>query len=131
MFITNNHDSFHLWWHENFVSHQNVSKDYGQDCLKFFFFAFYFLISSFNCLKHSSFLTEFYFILLENVIHQTSKAFNIKFGPQWKDRRSSSEVKQIFVLFCQLLALILGSNCIKPLRVSKIVKEIRFEGAWW
>ena len=31
MFITNNHDSFHLWWHENFVKHQNVSKYYDQD----------------------------------------------------------------------------------------------------
>ena len=32
MFISNNHDSFHLWWHENFVKHQNVSKYYDQDC---------------------------------------------------------------------------------------------------
>ena len=31
MLITNNHDSFHLWWHENFVKHQNVSRYYGQD----------------------------------------------------------------------------------------------------
>ena len=35
MFITNNHDSFHLWWHQNFVKHQNVSKYYGQDCIYF------------------------------------------------------------------------------------------------
>ena len=32
MFITNNHDWFHLWWHENFFKHQNVSKYYDQDC---------------------------------------------------------------------------------------------------
>ena len=32
MFVTNNHDSFYLWWHKNFVKHQNVSKYYGQDC---------------------------------------------------------------------------------------------------
>ena len=32
MFITYNHDSFHLWWKENFVKHQKVSKYYGQDC---------------------------------------------------------------------------------------------------
>ena len=31
MVITNNHDLFHLWWHENFVKHQNVSKYYDQD----------------------------------------------------------------------------------------------------
>ena len=33
MFITNNHNSFHLWWYKNFVKHQNVSK-YDQDCRK-------------------------------------------------------------------------------------------------
>ena len=32
MSIANNYDSFHLWWHENFVKHQNVSKYYDQDC---------------------------------------------------------------------------------------------------
>ena len=32
MFITNNHDSFHLWWNENLVKHQKVSKYYDQDC---------------------------------------------------------------------------------------------------
>ena len=26
------YDSFHLWWHENFVKHQNVSKYYDQNC---------------------------------------------------------------------------------------------------
>ena len=31
MFIANNHDSFHLWWHENFVKHEHVSKYYDQD----------------------------------------------------------------------------------------------------
>ena len=40
MFITNNRDSFHLWWHENFVKHQNVSKYYGKDCLKNFLLLF-------------------------------------------------------------------------------------------
>ena len=32
MFLTNNHNSFHWWWHENFVKHQNVAKYYDQDC---------------------------------------------------------------------------------------------------
>ena len=30
MFITNNHDSFHLCRHKNFLKHQNVSKYYDQ-----------------------------------------------------------------------------------------------------
>ena len=32
MFITNNHDSFHLWSKENLVKHQDVSKYYDQGC---------------------------------------------------------------------------------------------------
>ena len=32
MFITNTHDSFHLWWKENLGRHQKVSKYYDQDC---------------------------------------------------------------------------------------------------
>ena len=32
MFITNNHASFHLWWNENLVKHQKVSKCYEHDC---------------------------------------------------------------------------------------------------
>ena len=32
MFITNNHNSFHLWRKENLVKHQKVLKYYGQDC---------------------------------------------------------------------------------------------------
>ena len=32
MFITNNHTSFHLWWKENLVRHQKVSKYYDHDC---------------------------------------------------------------------------------------------------
>ena len=34
MFITNNHNSFHLWWKKNLVKHQKVSKYYDQDCSK-------------------------------------------------------------------------------------------------
>ena len=30
-FITNNHASFHLWWNENLVEYQKVSKYYDQD----------------------------------------------------------------------------------------------------
>ena len=32
MFITNNHESFHLWWKKNLVKHHKVSKYYRQDC---------------------------------------------------------------------------------------------------
>ena len=32
MFISNNRASFHLWWKENFLKHQKVSKYYGSSC---------------------------------------------------------------------------------------------------
>ena len=32
MFITNNHASFHLWWKENLVKYQEVSKYFDHDC---------------------------------------------------------------------------------------------------
>ena len=32
MFISNNRASFHLWWKENLVKHQRVSKYYENDC---------------------------------------------------------------------------------------------------
>ena len=34
MFIINNCASFHLWWKENLVIHQRVSKYYENDCRK-------------------------------------------------------------------------------------------------
>ena len=37
MSISNNHPSFHLWWKENLVKHQKVSKHYENICLPFFF----------------------------------------------------------------------------------------------
>ena len=33
-------------------------------------------------------------------------------------------------LFCHLIVLILGQNSVKDLRITKIVKEIKFEGVW-
>ena len=32
--------------------------------------------------------------------------------------------------FCNLIALLLGQNSVKGLRVTTIVKEIKFEGVW-
>ena len=46
IFITNNHDSFQLWWKKNLAKHQKVSKYYGRDCTytKALFPTFLFLI---------------------------------------------------------------------------------------
>ena len=32
--------------------------------------------------------------------------------------------------FCNLIALILGQSMVKGLRVTKIVKEVKFDGVW-
>ena len=37
MFISNNRPSFHLWWKENLVKHQNVSKYYKTGCSFYLF----------------------------------------------------------------------------------------------
>ena len=50
------------------------------------------------------------------------KSFNTKLGHQWKDWISNYLVQQIFKLFWNLVALILGWNCVT--RVTKIVKRV-------
>ena len=67
-----------------------------------------------------------YFIFLKNLY----LSFNTNFRPQWKDWKIIYQVRQILVLFCNLIALILGWNSVKVHRVTKIVKEIKFEGVW-
>ena len=53
-------------------------------------------------------LVDFLSIHNSSLQAQTWKAFNTKFEPQWKDRESSYQVRQILALFCKLVALILG-----------------------
>ena len=43
-----------------------------------------------------------------DVLNQTRKSFNTRFGPQCKDRKRAYQVLQIFGLFCNLVALILA-----------------------
>ena len=65
------------------------------------------------------------------MLKQTWHSFNTKFQTEWKDRESSYHVRIILGLFCHSIALILGLNSVKDLRVTtKIVKEIKFEGVW-
>ena len=64
------------------------------------------------------------------MLKQTWHSFNTKFQTQWKDRESSYHVRIILGHFCRSVALILGLNSVKDLRVTKNVKEIKFEGVW-
>ena len=76
------------------------------------------------------FRIEFCLSCEKNVLKQTWHSFNTKFQTQWKDRESSYHVTIILGLFCHSIALILALNSVKDLRVTKNVKEIKFEGVW-
>ena len=64
MFVTNNHDFFHLWGKKNLVKHQKVSKCYDQDCLKNFLLHF---MSSLRApiFENSNFVIEICLIFLK------------------------------------------------------------------
>ena len=64
------------------------------------------------------------------MLKQTWHSFNTKFQTQWKDLESSYHVGIILGLFCHSIALILGLNSVKDLRVTKNVEEIKFGGVW-
>ena len=126
MFINNNHVWLHLWWKGNLLNHQKVSKYFKYDCLQNFILLFMSLLTVWIVKSNS--LAGICFIFLKDVLDYTWKAFNTKFRPQWKDRESSYQVRPILAPFCKLVSLILGYNCFKGLRLTKIVKQIRSEG---
>ena len=64
------------------------------------------------------------------MLKQTWHSFNTKFQTQRKDGESSYQVRIILRLCCDSIALILGLNSLKDFRVTKNVKEIKFEGVW-
>ena len=106
MFITNNHDSFHLWWKESLLNHQKVSKYFehvrAQNLLSPFMSFWRTLI-----VNNSDILAEICFISLKNVLRETWKSFNTKFGPLWKVRGIRYQLRQTLMPFCKLVALIL------------------------
>ena len=123
---------FHLWWKENLLNHQKVSEYYEHDCLQNFHLLFISLLPAL-IVKNSPFLFGIYFIFLKKkkkILEQTWKSFNTKFGPQWKDQENIYYVRQVLALFSKLVALILSWNYVKGLRVTKVVKQIKFEWVW-
>ena len=125
--ISNNRASFHLWWNENLGKLQQVSKYYGKDCLQIFLLLLMSLLKT-KFLKNSHIWGKIYLIFLKNVLKQTRNSFNTKFQAQWKACSSSYQLKQILAVFCDLIHPILGQRSVEVLGVTKIVKEIKFEG---
>ena len=129
MFLSNNRPSFPLWWKQNLVKHQQVSKYYEKDCLQIFLFLFMSLLPT-KFAKNSHIWIKIYFILIKIVLKQTWNSFNTKFQAQWKAWWSSYQLKQILAVFCHLIPLILGQSSVEVLGVTEIVKETMFEGVW-
>ena len=129
MFITNNHASFHLWWKENLLIYQNVSKYYEHGCLQnFLSFSMSFLTAF--IVKNSYILAGVYFIFLKKHRLLNLKGFQYQIWTSVKSWESISQVRQILALFCISVALILSWNCVKGLRVPNFDKQIKFEGIW-
>ena len=120
MIFNKNRVSFHLLWKENLVKHQKVSKYY--DHLQNFLLLFRSLLTA-QIAKTVIFWVEFTLFFSKDVLDQTWTSF--KFRPQWKDRKSSYQVRPILTLFCNLFPLILGWKCVEDQEIIKIVKQIR------
>ena len=119
MIFNKNRVSFHLLWKENLVKHQKVSKYY--DHLQNFLLLFRSLLTA-QIAKTVIFWVEFTLFFSKDVLDQTWTSF--KFRPQWKDRKSSYQVRPILTLFCNLFPLILGWKCVEDQEIIKIVKQI-------
>ena len=50
--------------------------------------------------------------------------FTTKFVPQWKDRESSYQVREMLAHSCKLVALILRWNCVEGLRITQKNREV-------
>ena len=101
-----------IWW--NIKTSQFIM---ALTVCKIFFCSFYVFVNSSNCKnKNSHILVEIFFIFLEKHPRlndwkterlndfQIWKSFSYKFG---KDQKTSYQVRQNLVLFCNLVALIL------------------------
>ena len=70
MFKSNNRPSFHLWWKENLVKHQQVSKYSENDCLKNCHLLLLSLLTA-KFVKNSHIGVVIYFIFSKHVPKQT------------------------------------------------------------
>lgn len=73
-------------------------KYYNHDYLTNFLLIFMSL-STVRVFKNSHILPKIYFIIPERFLGWTWKSFNTKFGPQWRNRKITYQVKQNVALF--------------------------------
>ena len=103
-----------------------MPKYYDHDCLPNFFRS---LLTT-RVVKNSHILTTTYFTFPQKRRWRNLKSFTTKFRIRSKDRKSNYELRPILVLFCNFVALVLGSSCVKGLIITKFVKQIKFEETW-
>ena len=77
MFITNIHASFQLWWKENLVKLQKVSKYYDHDCLQNFIWLLRSWLTA-PIVKSSHILVRVYFIFLKKRRRPNLEVFKYK-----------------------------------------------------
>ena len=75
--------------------------------------------------KNSDISARIFFIFLKNVFKQTGNSFNTKFQPQWKDQKSSYQVRQSLGLFYHL---ILHQKVSKALQLPKSQRNYVWKG---
>ena len=111
-----------MWGKEKLVKYQQFSNYCVHHCL-LNFLSIYRSLSTASIVK-TVILAVIYFIFLKkNILDQTWKPFETKFWPQRKDWKRIYEVRQNLELFCNLVALIVGQNCVKGITVIKFLKK--------
>ena len=91
---------------------------------KIFLYLFMFLLTT-KLVKNSDISARIFFIFLKNVFKQTGNSFNTNFQPQWKDQKSSYQVRQSLGLFCHL---ILHQKVSKALQLPKSQRNYVWKG---
>ena len=79
---------------------QNIDYDFLQN----FLLLFISLLTA-QIVNSSRVLAVVYLIFFKNSLKQAWKTFNVKFGPQWKYRKSSYQVRPILAIFYKVVAL--------------------------
>ena len=129
IFISNNCASLNLWSKQTLVKNWKGLICYENDFLQSFLLVFMILLTTeFVIVRHI--LAIIYFAFLKSLLKQNWNSFNPKFPPQWKDSKTSYQVRHIPAHFCNLIALVLGSNSVIDVSVTKNIKELTFEGVW-
>ena len=103
LFITNNHALIHLKWNENLVNIRKSQSIMTRIVCKTLF-CFLCLYQLLQLLKTVLFWLEFTLSFWKIVLDQSRKSISAKFGPHWKDRKNSYQVRQIWSFFCDLVA---------------------------